>query len=95
MSNHDEDLDHLLGLTESAEFGLNDQIEYEDLSGDEVIVSPFDPTQIRIETKVMTIDLLRARMEANELDMAPDFQRQGGIWKDDILDYKPRGEVYL
>jgi hypothetical protein len=68
---------------EGKAFGLDDQVEYEDLSSDEIIVAPFDPTQIRVETRVMSIDLLLARIREGEMDMAPDFQRQAGIWKDD------------
>ncbi|MDQ2906651.1 MAG: DUF262 domain-containing protein [Chloroflexota bacterium] len=30
----------------------------------------------------MTIDLLRLRIEDQKLDLAPGFQRKGGVWKD-------------
>jgi hypothetical protein len=60
----------------------------EDLEGpaidpdeDESIVQPFDPAKIRVESRSMSLDLLLQRIEYKELDLAPDFQRQGGLWK--------------
>jgi Protein of unknown function DUF262 len=47
---------------------------------DESIIQPFDPELIRVETRPMTIDLLLQRIKYEELDLAPDFQRKGGIW---------------
>ncbi|MDQ2716658.1 MAG: DUF262 domain-containing protein, partial [Chloroflexota bacterium] len=57
-------------------------VEVEDTSSDEKITEPFDPALIRVDTRPMTIDLLRLRIEYQELDLAPGFQRKGGIWKD-------------
>jgi hypothetical protein len=51
-----------------------------DLEEDESIIHPFDPELIRVETRPMTIDLLLQRIRYEELDLAPDFQRKGGIW---------------
>jgi Protein of unknown function DUF262 len=51
-----------------------------DLDEDESIIQPFDPELIRVETRPMTIDLLLQRIKYEELDLAPDFQRKGGIW---------------
>ena len=47
---------------------------------DKRIIKPFDPELIRVETRPMTIDLLLQRIKYEELDLAPDFQRKGGIW---------------
>lgn len=47
----------------------------------ESIVQPFDPAKIRVETKTMSIDLLLQRIKHDELDLAPDFQRQADLWK--------------
>ncbi len=58
-------------------------VELEDTGGDEAIIEPFDPALIRVDTRPMIIDLLRLRIEYNELDLAPGFQRKGGIWKDE------------
>lgn len=51
-----------------------------DLEEYENITEPFDPALIRVETKSMSIDLLLSRIQHGEIDLAPDFQRQGGIW---------------
>jgi Protein of unknown function DUF262 len=47
---------------------------------DEGITQPFDPALIRVQTRAMTIDLLLDRIRHDELELAPDFQRKGGIW---------------
>jgi Protein of unknown function DUF262 len=52
-----------------------------DLDEDESIVQPFDPAKIRVETKPMSIDLLLERIRYDELNLTPDFQRQGSLWK--------------
>lgn len=57
--------------------------ELEDVGADEQIPGQFDPSRIRVNTKTLSIDLLRSRLENDELDLAPDFQRKGGIWKDE------------
>lgn len=54
-------------------------VETEAVSSD-AITEPFDPTEIRVETRTLTIDLLRSRILNGELDLAPDFQRKAGIW---------------
>jgi len=51
-----------------------------DIDDDERITDPFDPAKIRVETRSMTIDLLLSRIDHDELDLAPGFQRKGGIW---------------
>ncbi|MCW6035529.1 DUF262 domain-containing protein [Spirulina subsalsa FACHB-351] len=47
---------------------------------DEGLNEFFDPTQIRIDTRKITIDLILQRIKHDELDLAPDFQRRPGIW---------------
>ncbi|EPM5284562.1 MULTISPECIES: DUF262 domain-containing protein [unclassified Enterobacter] len=44
------------------------------------IDSPFDPSQIDIVVRQMTISLLEDRLDNNELDLTPDFQRQANLW---------------
>ncbi|HEY9809032.1 MAG TPA: DUF262 domain-containing protein [Halomicronema sp.] len=63
------------------EIGFEEEIESD--VNNEGINEPFDPTLIRIDTRQLTIDLVLKRIEYKELDLAPDFQRQAGIWKDD------------
>lgn len=51
-----------------------------DVDEDESITQPFDPELIRVETRLMKIDLLLQRIKYEELNLEPDFQRKGGIW---------------
>ncbi len=57
-------------------------IENEEIDGDEIITNPFDPTEIRVERSTPTIDLLIRRINHGEINLAPDFQRKGGIWNE-------------
>jgi len=41
---------------------------------------PFDPKKIDILAKPMTINSLESRLENNELNLTPDFQRQANLW---------------
>lgn len=52
-------------------------------SEDVVITDPFDPSKIRVETKTPQMDALIKRLRKGEIDLAPDFQRRAGIWKDE------------
>lgn len=44
------------------------------------ITDPFDPEQIEVNTKNITASLILSRMEEDEINLAPDFQRRRGIW---------------
>ena len=44
------------------------------------ISDPFDPTEIKIDTKHVTVDLIMKRIHQNEIDLNPDFQRNSRIW---------------
>src|SRR2546423_1099862 len=66
-------------------FDLGDEIDPEfavdpEDVGADLITDPFDPREIRIETKTLTVDLLVRRIKANEIDLSPDFQREAGLW---------------
>lgn len=69
QNSREEDLDNMSGV---------------DPDEDESIVQPFDPAKIRVETRSMSLDLLLQRLRYKELDLAPDFQRQGGLWKSKV-----------
>ncbi|BAZ78868.1 DUF262 domain-containing protein [Sphaerospermopsis kisseleviana CS-549] len=58
---------------------LDDDFNFEQDDGDENL-EPFDPTKIRVKTKLMTMDLLLKRIKHDEIDLAPEFQRHAGIW---------------
>jgi Protein of unknown function DUF262 len=59
--------------------GVSTGIEVED-TGD--IAQPFDPEDIDVITKPMTIDLLLSRVRSEAINLQPDFQRRWGIWDD-------------
>lgn len=46
------------------------------------IATPFDPDQIDVATRNMTVNLLLSRIRAGAIDLQPDFQRRAGIWTD-------------
>jgi hypothetical protein len=53
--------------------------EYEDDEGLN-IVRPFDPEKIKIVRETKTVSLLDTRISHGEIDLAPDFQRNSGLW---------------
>ena len=63
--------------------GFSSEIDPEEgVRADEKISEPFDPDQIDITTKQISVDLLLSRLRRGVLELAPDFQRQAGIWTD-------------
>ncbi|MEU7118498.1 DUF262 domain-containing protein [Streptomyces zaomyceticus] len=44
--------------------------------------TPFDPNRIEVQPRNTTISLLLQRLRRGALDLAPDFQRQAGIWSE-------------
>lgn len=63
------------GVAEEDEDGLEPDEER-----DSEIEVPFDPTKIDIVAKPMTISSLEDRLDNDELDLTPDFQRQANVW---------------
>ena len=45
------------------------------------IEHPFDPSRIKVRTITVVVDQLMARIQHQEINLAPDFQRRPGIWK--------------
>ena len=43
---------------------------------------PFNPADIRMDVKTVNLDVLLKRLTHQEIDMAPPFQRQAGVWND-------------
>ena len=41
---------------------------------------PFDPSKIKVRTVQVVVDRIVSRVEHDEIDLAPDFQRMRGIW---------------
>src|SRR5580700_7849637 len=62
---------------EQNSLGETTGLETED-TGD--IAKPFDPEDIDVITKPMTIDLLLSRVRSKAINLQPDFQRRWGIW---------------
>ncbi|MBW4622264.1 MAG: DUF262 domain-containing protein [Cyanosarcina radialis HA8281-LM2] len=54
--------------------------DYEPYEKDRLI---YDPEKINIVTREPTIEQLLRRINKEELDLAPDFQRHANVWKDD------------
>ncbi|MCL1643070.1 DUF262 domain-containing protein [Elizabethkingia anophelis] len=60
------------------------EVESEDLDSIDLMEKPFNPTEIDITTKPLTIDLLIKRLKADpvEINLAPAFQRKGDLWNE-------------
>lgn len=43
-------------------------------------IKPYDPSQIDISPKNQSLDILLNRVENEEIDLMPDFQRKAGLW---------------
>ena len=59
----------------------NTPIEQEDL-GEEVITKPYDPEKIKIDHQSINLGFLLEKLDYKEIDMMPDFQREGDLWSD-------------
>lgn len=56
-------------------------VEEEDLKGEEeVIMEPFDPTQIDVDIANVNLGSLIDQLVNDEIDLQPDFQRASDIW---------------
>lgn len=53
---------------------MTDEISYSEL------IKPYDTTQIDISPKPLSLDMIIARLENDEIDLLPDFQRKAGLW---------------
>jgi hypothetical protein len=60
--------------------GIDTGVELEQI--DDLIHEPFDPAEIDVQTRSMTVDLLMSRLRRGALDLAADFQRTAGIWSE-------------
>lgn len=72
-----DDLVELAGLIDEGGTG----IEPEDTDSEVIIASPLAPGSIRISTSILSIGQLVKRIDAGEMDLAPDFQREF-VWND-------------
>lgn len=60
-------------------------VEKEDTGSGSLMDKPFNPKQIDIKTRQMTLDLLIKRLSADpvEIDLYPDFQRRDDLWNNE------------
>ena len=65
--------------SDADESGL--EIEREDL--EETITHPFNPEQIKINTRTVLVEQLVSRIRHKEIDLAPDFQHHSNIWNEE------------
>ncbi len=56
-------------------------IEKEDL-GNQVITKPYDPEKIRIDYQNVNLGFLLEKLQYDEIDLMPDFQREGNLWSE-------------
>ena len=56
-------------------------VENEDL-GDEILIKPYDPNKIRIDHQNINLGSIIENLTHNEIDLNPDFQREGDLWSD-------------
>jgi hypothetical protein len=61
---------------------LDDGLEMEDASTifPEKIEHPFDPSEIKVGRKIVPISSIIQRIDHDEIDLSPDFQRRARIW---------------
>ena len=59
-------------------FKVEDEISVNDT--DSPIDKPFNPKEINIKSKTMSLDNIIKRIRESEIDLAPDFQRKGNLW---------------
>jgi len=60
--------------------GLEAEQEPDSSSLPETISDPFDPAQIKVSRKVVPISSIVKRIDHDEIDLSPDFQRRARIW---------------
>ena len=62
----------------------DNDIETENYENDEAMsIKPYDTRLIDISPKPLSLDMIIARLENEEIDLMPDFQRKSGLWTDE------------
>ncbi|MGF6907111.1 DUF262 domain-containing protein [Fusobacterium sp. PH5-44] len=65
---------------EDDKIDIEKETEYLEDSDNIESVEPFDPKNIRISTAVISLESLVKRLEHEEIDLSPDFQRNRDLW---------------
>ena len=58
----------------------NEETENEETEKNKLITNPFNTKDIKITPKTTSLDNIIKRLENEEIDLNPDFQRNGGLW---------------
>lgn len=58
----------------------NDDVEEEAETNVTEIQNPFDPNQVDIRTRTMSLDLILKRLKYDSIDMNTSFQRKSNLW---------------
>lgn len=69
-----------LAATQITESDGTEDDDRQDREPSDRIAKPFDPLQIKISRRVVTIGQVVERIEFDEVELAPDFQRRARIW---------------
>ena len=78
-----EELGTVLLKLQKAGVEIEEWEDTEDYIADEVNSSPtFIPADVHIMPRTVTIDSIVDRLEYEEIDLKPKFQRKGGLWSD-------------
>ena len=81
------DTEELKKRHDAEEFLQSYKVEEESLASvndsDIPIERPFNPKEINIKSKTMSLDNIIKRIRESVIDMAPDFQRKGDLWTPD------------
>lgn len=64
-------------------FGVEEESSASANDNDVSIEKPFNPKEINIKSKTMSLDNIIKRIRESEIDMAPAFQRKGDLWTPD------------
>lgn len=60
----------------------DDEIETT-VEDDKTVIKPYDAKLVDISPKPLSLDMILARLENDEIDLMPDFQRKSGLWTDE------------
>lgn len=61
----------------------DDEIETTVEDDDKTVIKPYDAKLVDISPKPLSLDMILARLENDEIDLIPDFQRKAGLWTDE------------
>lgn len=83
QQNFEENIELCKEYLEANDILVVDDDEVEEIA-DEVnyteLIKPYDTTQIDISPKPLSLDMIISRLENEEIDLMPDFQRKAGLW---------------